>query len=122
MWSQSRGAGGKKNQKKNSTHKTKNNVMPKHLRRTTAQIKMSGPGGEIVNARVVLNDFTAEGVELFSATPLNQGQEVSLTMEEPKRFYTKGKIVWCDRAEQSGKIISIEKFNFRVRIQFVFES
>lgn len=128
MWQDSgfRGYPNKQPQKKKPKK-----LLPKHMRRTTAQIKPSVPLGskiagggpaDIVLVRIVLNDFSAKGIELFSPKAMRVGQEVSMTMDDPKRFFSRARIVGCQEMRAETHILSAEKYNYRVRLQFLFDS
>ena len=98
-----------------------------HIKRVVAELKLSaraniGASTGVVSARVVLNDFSATGVGLFATEPVLVGTEVSLTIEHPKRFYCRARIVWCQEQITEGHILSQTPYTYRMGLQFVFES
>ena len=99
-----------------------------HIKRVVAELKLGSrtnigaSTGGIVSARVILNDFGSTGVGLFAAEPILVGSEVSLTIEHPKRFYCRGRVVWCQEQITEGHVLSKTPYTYRMGIQFVFES
>lgn len=111
--------------RKGPSQKAKSN--PKHLRRTTAQIKFAGQLGsktkpEVIMARLILNDFTPKGICLFCTKAVAPGREVSITIDEPKQFFAKGRIVSSQEVASSSRVITKKKFSHRVKVEFVFDS
>jgi hypothetical protein len=74
------------------------------------------------SARVMLNDFTAESVQIYVTRPMLQGEEFSLTLQHPRRFFVKGKVLWCRESEASGRVITAVKYTHRICLRFVFET
>ncbi len=71
---------------------------PIHLKRTMGEIRLSQSFDEdqlVIPCRVMLNDFSPEGIYVFSEKPLHIGQALSLTLQDPKRLYFIGRVVWC---------------------------
>lgn len=96
-----------------------------HLRRVTGELKTPrGMGREstIIIVRVLLNDLTPTGLELFSPSPLMVGDVVALTLEQPSRIFLKGKIGWCAEVDHDSRILSATPYSFRAGMQFVFEN
>lgn len=95
-----------------------------HVRRVRAEIKVSQPMVQSTrtDARVILNDFTPQGLGLFSEHAVMPGQEVSITLEEPKRFFVRGRVIWCQEYDANSHVLSQVSFKFRVGIEFVFET
>lgn len=100
--------------------------MKYHLLKVTAEIKLQASLGEsarILAASIVLNDLSPSGVAVFSEGKLTPGQEVFLTLDNPKRFYARGQIISCQDLETTSKILSSQKsFGFRVGILFKFDN
>jgi hypothetical protein len=94
------------------------------LQKVRAEVKVLGKAVEpqFADCQVVLNDFNPLGVALFSSSPLMVGDEVALTLEEPKQFYIKGRIVSCQEYDATSKVISQNTFSYRIGIQFKFET
>jgi Tfp pilus assembly protein PilZ len=98
---------------------------PFHIKRVQAEVKAVGGlhvAQTVAAARVLLNDLSPKGIGLFSSAPMMVGQEVALTLEEPKRFYVRGKIVWCQELDGGTHVLSEKKFTYRIGIEFVFQS
>ncbi len=96
-----------------------------HIKRVTAEIRTVTIPGQVPTvspARIVLNDISPFGVGLFAEVAFAQGQEIAITFEHPKRFYVKGRVLWCEESNRGGKILSAEKFSYRIGIQFTFQS
>lgn len=95
-----------------------------HLKRVFGQLRLSQDLGsnETLQCRVVLNDVTPQGARLFVPRPLEVEQWVALTLEQPKKFYITGRVVACAQNSSTGKIITNEKFDHRVTIEFIFNS
>jgi hypothetical protein len=96
-----------------------------HIKRVRAEIKTVGELAApalVTQARVLLNDFSPKGVGVFAHAPIIVGQLVSLTLEEPKRFYVKGRVVWCQEYAMESHVLSETPFHYRMGIEFVFET
>jgi len=83
---------------------------------------MIGPGSAPAPVRILLNDFSPVGVGVFSKIPLSVGQEIAVTFQEPRRFYVKGRILWCKEYHHGSPVMSDNNFSYRVGVEFVFES
>lgn len=102
---------------------------PRHLKRVAAQIKVLGmPGSEVdptsntvILGRLVLNDIGPRVVDLFGVKPILVGCEVSITIEHPRRFYCKGKVVACQELISDSHILSQNSFSYRMTIEYLFE-
>lgn len=96
-----------------------------HMKRTGAEILVQRNAmeqGVVVKARVVLNDLTAAGVHTFSAQQIVVGSSVALTMEEPKRFYVRGKVISCQTVMLDQRVITQQTYPYRIAIEFTFQS
>jgi Tfp pilus assembly protein PilZ len=96
-----------------------------HLKRVQAEVKTVGGLGvpsTVTLARVILNDLTPKGIGLFTSSPMMVGQEIALTIEDPKRFYVRGRIVWCQEVANVNKVLSEHPFSYRIGIEFVVGS
>ena len=130
MWDQGNnmfgGAPGFGKPKKPAAAKKKK-AYPFHLKRAQGQLRnnvsaISGGKALVSEARIMLNDFTEKGVDLFTTIKFPFKEEVSLTMESPARFFQKGEIVRCEMAIPSSKIVSDTAYKYRVTIKFKFDS
>jgi hypothetical protein len=93
-----------------------------HFRRVTAQIKITGGNSCVHDVRVILNDLSPKGLGLFSPVNLHVGQEVAITLEKPRRFYVKARVVYSHPLEGAGKVITDCAFGHRVGLEFVLDS
>ena len=76
----------------------------------------------IVPGRILLNDFTKQGIKIFSQDPLLPGQEVAITIEDPRYFYAHGRVMWSSHLGFDRKVLTDRPFDYRVGIKFVFNS
>lgn len=99
-----------------------------HMRRVRGEIKTVGPfrarnrNKGAAEVRIVLSDFSPVQVSFFAPTAFDVGQEISLTLEDPKRFYVKGRILFCQEHDVHSHVLSDTPFSYRIGIQFLFES
>ena len=111
-----RGYGSRKpNQKK----KTPKKVVP--LQRVSAEI-MIEETKEVFDGRVFLSDLNAAGVACFVHSDIPKGAVVSIVIEQPKHLYVRGEVTWCTPYTLDTKVLSIDRFEYRVGIKFVFET
>ncbi|MGK5089275.1 PilZ domain-containing protein [Bdellovibrionota bacterium FG-2] len=106
---------------------TERKAFPFHIRRVEAQFKVvtkrANPLEDITTARVILNDLTPTGLGIFLPRPIMVGQEISITLEEPRQIYLRGRIVWCMEIDAGSHVISVnQRYSYRLGIQFMFES
>jgi Tfp pilus assembly protein PilZ len=108
-------------QKKRERERQKQSL---HMRRVRAEIKISQPMMQAIRteARVILNDFNYTGLGLFTENSFLAGQEVALTLEEPVRFFVRGRVVWCQEYETSAHVVCQTTYRYRVGIEFIFDS
>ncbi len=96
-----------------------------HIKRVNAEIKalatLHAPA-TVAQARLVLNDLGPHGLGLFASAAMLVGQEISLTIEDPKRFYVRGRIAWCQEYDADTHILTDYPYHFRVGIEFMFET
>ncbi len=69
--------------------------------------------------RFVLNDLSIKGAGFFSSIQMTSGQEIRLTLPEPKKFVIMAKVVWCQEYNLNSHIISKDPFLFNVGVEFV---
>jgi hypothetical protein len=99
--------------------------LPFHIKRVNASVALSGPdaaSSTSVEVRVILNDFTPKGMGLFSPNKFAAGDEVTVTLDNPKKIQLKGRIIWCQEYEARGKVLTEQTFSYRVGVQFFFAS
>ncbi len=102
------------------------------LQRTDAEIKTlnSAGSGEVADesasailpARVILNEFSLAGVGAYTTGRIKMGQEIALTIDEPRRFYITGRVLFCNEVRVDSKLIQQNVFPWRVGIEFIYKT
>lgn len=100
------------------------NRMPFHIKRVAISVTLQVPGGEtkVIDARTLLNDFSAGGMGLFTAHKFNADDEVTITFDSPRKIEIKGRIAWCQEYFVIGKVLKAKSYSYRAGIQFKFAS
>lgn len=95
-----------------------------HLRRVRGEIKTVGDLSSPVQteARVILSDIFPDEMAFFVDQSFDHGQILALTMDDPKRFYVRGKVTKCEKHDVNTHIIQENTFSYRISIEFVFEN
>lgn len=95
-----------------------------HLKKVRAEIKPIGDlsNRNTVEARVILSDLSPRGVAFFSSVPFENGQVIALTLDEPKRFFVKGRITWCQEHDAQSHVLGSNPFSYRIGLRFLCES
>ena len=96
-----------------------------HLKRTSGEIHFGhgfGMDPTILPCRVVLNDFSPEGIYIFTEVSFEMDTSISLTIENPLRFYFSGHVVWCKRLSLQQSVMGSGDFGYRVAIRFDIQS
>ncbi|MBI2712387.1 MAG: PilZ domain-containing protein [Bdellovibrio sp.] len=96
-----------------------------HYKRINATVEASlkdGAEKSILEARVVLNDFSPKGVSFFSPNLLPQGLPVTLTTAAPMAIKLHGKVVYCQEANVTSHVIAAIHFGYRVGMEFFPEN
>jgi hypothetical protein len=86
------------------------------------KISQSPDGPQVIEGALSLIDFTPEGMTLFIEAPLAVGEEVSITLEQPKQFYARGKVAACGNYLRNSKVLCESRRSYRVNIRFEFDS
>lgn len=76
----------------------------------------------LIEARVVLNDFSTKGVSFFSPTLLPQGLPIVLSTHAPLGIVLHGRVVYCQEANATSHVISAIHFGYRVGMEFTPET
>ncbi|MBI4925177.1 MAG: PilZ domain-containing protein [Bdellovibrio sp.] len=84
--------------------------------------KSSDPEHTQISIKVILNDFGPKGVGIFSEKPFLIGQEIELSLENPRSLCLKGKIAWCQEYNANTHILSDKPCSYRIGIVFQFEN
>jgi hypothetical protein len=66
--------------------------------------------------------MSAIGVYVYSSDALSPGQNVSLTIEEPRMFYSRGIVLSCQPILGNRCVISKTPLRYRVAIEFQFQT
>jgi len=91
------------------------------LQRVRAELKIVDKlETSVTEARVVLTDITPQGLGLFATMPLPVGQEVALTLEQPKRFYVRARVTACLEHDVESHVMTHDRYSFRISVEFVF--
>ncbi len=103
-----------------------------HIKRMDALCEILAPGetpdhelvksGVSTTVRLILNDFSIKGAGIFSSMPLVSGQQLQMTLTEPRKIVLYGKVAWCQEHNLNSHIISKELYAFRAGIEFVLKS
>lgn len=114
--------------KRNSKRKEQKLPSPRYqleIRRVDAEIRQSQLSNApiVAPSRVILSDFNASGVALFTTHLFPEGQEVAVTIEFPRRFFCKGRILSCHEYARDTRVLSAhgQSFRYRAIIQFIFD-
>ncbi len=73
---------------------------------------------KIIWGFVALNDVVAKGLYAFTTDPLNKDTVVSLTMEDPRRFFAKAKVISCQNVHVESRVISEFRFSYRLALEY----
>ncbi len=89
-----------------------------------AAIKYAPVTGDAVILEGVLSlaDFSPLGMTLFLENQLVAGNDVSVTLEQPRQFYVRGQITTCHNYLADSKIIFERPLAFRCAVKFKFDS
>lgn len=93
-----------------------------HLRRAKALIRINdglATATDTIHARVILNELQATGIRIYSSSQLRPGQEISITIEEPRYFYARALVTWVDDVGHDRKILTQNPLNYRVGLRFI---
>lgn len=89
------------------------------------QINEGELGGErqILPLRLFMNDLAESEMRCFSTEFINPGKTISITFENPVRFFVKAKVVGVREFPQETKIISEHpKYTYRIQLLLIAES
>lgn len=92
--------------------------IPVQLRIPSAQGTL---GSEVVTAQLVLNDFAAEGLKVFSSVQLHPGTEISVLLNFPRTFYARARVTQCYDAVLNPRVMHARPNRYRIWLEFVFE-
>jgi len=105
---------------------------PLHLTRVRAQMRLVptkethaqattlSEQGELIEARVLLNDLSTSGIGIYGSKPMNPGAKVVITLDEPIQIQICGEVIWCQEQPACGPVITSEAFNHRIGVKFIF--
>jgi hypothetical protein len=96
-----------------------------HFKRAHANIRVFegfGSKTEFTRARIILNEMTVKGTYIFAPKPFQQGELVEVTLNEPRLFYVKGRVISCERNNPDSVIVSEEPVPYRLAVVFEYQS
>ena len=96
-----------------------------HVKRVRAEVRIVegfASKTEASPGRMILNDMTPLGTYVFTRTPFREGQVLEVTINEPKLFYVKGRVICCERINPDSVVLSEDPVPYRVAIAFTFQS
>ncbi len=129
MWQSPNQAGGpptgkKRRKSKRLFHVKRMDVLCEFLGVGRSSSDASSQEGETAKSaqtivRFVLNDLSIKGAGFFSSIQMTPGQEIRLTLPDPKKVVISAKVVWCQEYNINSHIISKDPFLFNVGVEFV---
>lgn len=95
-----------------------------HLAISQAEIRLSeGVSSRVVEARVLLNEVNEFICALFTREPIKAGNEVALTIQHPKQFYVRARVVGsCLYGRSTAVLSETGGFEYRIWLKPVFET
>ncbi|HAR41911.1 MAG TPA: hypothetical protein DCS07_04660 [Bdellovibrionales bacterium] len=100
-------------------------LQPLHFRRVEAELKLLTAGQEnspSMPVRVILNDLSPKGMGMFVVQNLISGQEILITLKEPKALTIKARVIACQEYENESHILSPKTYPYRMGVRFIFDS
>lgn len=98
---------------------------PIHIRRVKLSIQIANPTPPLpadIPGQAVLNDLSPSGIGLCVAYPMAEGQELTITLEEPQKLALHGKVVWCREHRVGSHVLSDTAYSYKLGVKFVFKS
>lgn len=92
------------------------------LKRVPIEIVVAGFESTLIKGHLLLNDITAKGIAIYTATRLTEGQEISIKVKEPKEFTCKGVVAFCVENLSDSHIVSENVFTQRTGVLHKFEN
>lgn len=100
-----------------------------HFRRTSGQLKRTTPSIGLgtsnsgpVAVRAFLHELSPTDLNFFSTERISAGESVAISLDGPKKFFVKGRVVLCMEVPSGSSIVTSPKYGYRVRMQFEFGS
>ena len=95
---------------------------PIHILRADVKLQFKDTAGTAleVKGRALLNDFSTNGIVLYTDRSLAPNLELNLVIENPQPFQLNGKVVWCQYQPSSNHVITSEPYAYRIGIAFRF--
>lgn len=76
----------------------------------------------VVEGFLSLIDFTPTGMHVFLDVPVFSGQDASVTLEKPRQFFAKSRVVSCVNYLVDSKVLCEAPLAYRAGLVFKFES
>lgn len=75
---------------------------------------------KVIPSRVFLVDISEDGAGLFTLEPIAPGTMVAVCLRSKsnKHVIVNGQTIWCSKIQENSKIISKQKYPYRVGVQF----
>ena len=80
------------------------------------------PPGEVHEARIMLNDLSPSGIGIYGPEPIQKGKLVTIFLQHPQAVQVEGRVIWCQRDDYGERIISQERYPYRIGVKFVFKT
>lgn len=102
--------------------KRKGRSKPLSMSRIQAELKNAKDTTEPVQPiRLVLNDLTPLGIQIFTTTALPTGFEILVSLTHPSRIDLHGKVTSCQQYNLNSKILDMSGQSYRYRARVVFQ-
>jgi hypothetical protein len=100
-----------------------------HFRRTSGQLKRTTPSIGLgstntapITVRAFLHELTPTDLLFFSTERIPAGESVAISLDGPKKFFVKGRVMLCMEVPSETSIVTSPKYSYRVRMEFQFAS
>lgn len=105
---------------------------PLHLKRSHCELSVQNHSQNVISltgtqdqkrivpATILLNDITPRGAFVFSSEALTPGTTISMSIQGPRRFYVKARVMTCQQIGVHGGLIH-EGLSYPHRIGMLFE-
>lgn len=96
---------------------------PIHIRRIRAGIKIvaiSDAEQPFSEVHLVLNDISPGGIGFYAPKGIHVGQEITLSLDEPKSIQLRGKVIWSQEIKTHSHVLYSPDYAYRVGVRFLF--
>ena len=74
------------------------------------------------SARLLINDFSSDGIKLFSESPFYPGQRIGVNIQRPGPIFIQAEVIACQTLSNPFRILSETPFPYRITLLFHFDS